>query len=102
MNSWALINVLITFATGLIAIICLCKRKDSDLNAIQRRKARVAKSVAVEVGVLSCLICLFSENFHGEMCWVNKWTIVLVFVFCGELMADYFVNKKCRASETNK
>ena len=102
MNSWALLNLLLAFTTGIIAIVCLCKRKDSGLTPIQRRKARVAKSVAVEVGLLSCLICLFSEDFSGTMIWYNKWTIVMILIFAGELMADYFVNKKCRASETAK
>ena len=102
MNSWALLNVLLAFATGIIAIVCLCKRKDSDLNAVQRRKARVAKSVAVEIGILSCLVCLFSENMSTQMRWVDKWTIVMIFIFCGELMADYFVNKKCNAHEADK
>jgi len=102
MNSYALLNVLLAFATGIIAIVCLCKRKDSDLNAIQRRKARVAKSIAVEIGVLSCLVCLFSENLNAQIRWVDKWTIVMIIIFIGELMADYYVNKKCRASETDK
>lgn len=100
MHSWALANFILAFLTGIAALIFLFQKKDENLVAKQRRKVRIAKSIAIEIAIIACLIYLFSSDMHGPMVLADKWTIVMTLMFGGEIMADYFVNKKSHY-ETN-
>lgn len=100
MHSWALINFILAFLTGIAALIFLFQKKDENLVANQRRKVRIAKAIALEVAIVACLIYLFSSDMHGPMVLADKWTVVMALMFGGELTADYFVNKKSHY-ETN-
>jgi len=100
MNKWALLNILLTFGTGLIAMISASKHKDVDLTPYEKRKVYLAKSIAIYVAIVACLICLFSEQPAGaHMLLADKWTIVLIFFLIGELLTDYFVGKKCHPKD---
>ena len=102
MIKWALLNILLAFATGLIAIISASRHKDINLKPFEKRKVYLAKSIAIYVGLVACLICLFSEQPMGEhILVVDKWTIVLTMCLIGELLTDYFVGKKCHPKEWN-
>ena len=100
MNKWALLNILLAFATGLIAVISASRHKDIHLKPFEKRKVYLAKSIAIYIGITACLICLFSEQPAGEhMLVADKWTIVLTLCLIGELLTDYFVGKKCHPHE---
>ena len=100
MIKWALLNILLAFATGLIAILSASRHKDINLKPFEKRKVYLAKSIAIYIGLVSCLICLFSEKPLGEELLVaDKWTIVLTLCLIGELLTDYFVGKKCHPQE---
>ena len=100
MSNWALFNILLAFATGIIALISIGKHKDIDLQPYEKKKVYIAKSIAAEIGVVSCLVCLFSEQPAGEkLLLADRWTIILLFLLLGELMTYYFVNKKCHPKE---
>ena len=102
MNKWALLNILLAFATGLIAILSASRHKDIHLKPFEKRKVYLAKSIAIYIGIVTCLICLFSEQPAGEhMLVADKWTIVLTLCLIGELLTDYFVGKKCYPQEWN-
>ena len=102
MIKWALLNILLAFATGLIAIISASRHKDINLKPFEKRKVYLAKSIAIYVGLVACLICLFSEQPMGEHILVaDKWTIVLTMCLIGELLTDYFVGKKCHPKDWN-
>ena len=102
MIKWALLNILLAFATGLIAIISASRHKDINLKPFEKRKVYLAKSIAIYVGLVACLICLFSERPMGEhMLVADKWTIVLAMCLIGELLTDYFVGKKCHPKDWN-
>lgn len=97
---WALLNILLAFTTGVLAIISASRHKDIYLKPFEKRKVYLAKSIAVYIGVVACLVCLFSEQPVGEhMLVADKWTIVLVCFLIGELFTDYFVSKKCHPKE---
>ena len=100
MNKWALLNILLAFATGLIAILSTSKHKDIHLKPFEKRKVYLAKSIAVYVGIIACLTCLFSEQPAGEhMLMADRWTIILGLCLIGELVTYYFVGKKCHPQE---
>ena len=100
MNKWALLNILLAFATGVIALLSVSRHKDIDLKPFEKRKVYLAKSIAIYIGIVACLICLFSEQPAGEhMMLADKWSIILAMCLIGELLTDYFVGKKCHPKE---
>lgn len=94
MMNWALINLLLTFATGIAAIVFLFHKKDEQLKPAQRKKVRIIKGIALAIAIVTCIIFLFSEDMDLPMVIVDKWTLVMSMMFGGELFADYYVNKK--------
>ena len=99
-TKWALLNILLAFTTGVIAVMSVGRHKDIHLKPFEKRKVYLAKSIAVYIGLVACLVCLFSEQPIGEhMLVADKWTIVLTFFLIGELLTDYFVGKKCNPRE---
>lgn len=94
MQTWSLVNLILAFLTGIAALIFLFHKRDEDLKPAQRRKVHIAKGIALAIAIVSCLIYLFSEDMRMEMVLVDKWTLVMTIMFGGEIMADYFVNKK--------
>ena len=100
MVKWALLNILLTFGTGMIALTSVARHKDVNLTPYEKRKVYLAKSIAIYVGIVACLVCLFSEQPVGEHILVaDKWTIVLLFFLAGEMLTDYFVGKKCHPKD---
>ena len=100
MIKWALLNILLAFATGIIALLSVSRHKDIDLKPFEKRKVYLAKSIAIYIGIVACLICLFSEQPVGEhMLVADKWSIILTLCLIGELLTDYFVGKKCHPKD---
>lgn len=100
MIKWALLNILLAFTTGIIALISASRHGDVDLGNYDKKKMYLAKSIAIYIGIISCLVCLFSEQPMGEYILVaDRWTIVLLFLLTGELLTDYFVNKRCHPKD---
>ena len=103
MVKWALLNILLAFATGIIAILSASRHKDVNLTPYEKRKVYLAKSIAIYIGIISCLVCLFSEQPVGEhMLVADKWSIILLCLLIGELLTDYFVRKKCYPKDWEK
>ena len=100
MNNWALLNILLAFTTSVIAILAASRHKDVHLKPYEKRKVYIAKSIALYIGIVACLICLFSERPRGEQMLVaDRWTIILLFFLIGEILTDYFVSKKCHPKD---
>ena len=100
MIKWALLNILLAFATGVIALLSVSRHKDIDLKPYEKRKVYIAKSIAIYIGIVACLVCLFSERQTGmHMLVADKWSIILFFFLIGELITNYFVGKKCHPKE---
>ena len=100
MVRWALLNILLAFTTGIIAMLSASKHKDVNLKPYEKRKVYLAKSIAIYIGLIACLICLFSEQEVGEQLLVaDRWTIILSLCLIGELLTDYFVSKKCHPKD---
>ena len=103
MVKWALLNILLAFATGIIAILSASRHKDVNLTSYEKRKVYLAKSIAIYIGIVSCLVCLFSEQPVGtHMLVADKWSIILFCLLIGELLTDYFVGKKCHPKDWEK
>ena len=100
MIKWALLNILLAFATGIIALLSISRHKDVNLTPYEKRKVYLAKSIAVYIGIVACLVCLFSEqSTNMGMLVADKWSIVLFFFLIGEMLTDYFVAKKCHPKD---
>ena len=100
MVKWALLNILLAFATGIIALLSVSRHKDINLKPFEKRKVYLAKSISVYIGIVACLVCLFSEQPVGaHMLLVDRWTLILFFLLIGELLTDYFVSKKCHPKD---
>lgn len=103
MIKWALLNILLAFATGIIAIISASKHKNVNLSPYEKRKVYLAKSIAIYIGIVACLVCLFSaQPVATQMLVADKWTIILLCLLIGELLTDYFVGKKCHPKDWEK
>ena len=103
MIKWTLFNMLISFATSIIALLSISKHMDLDLTHYERKKAYLAKSIAIYIAIVSCLVCLFSARTTGSnLMLADRWTIILLFLFVGELMTEYFVSKKCHPKDWDK
>ena len=94
-SSYALINIILAFLTGIAALVFLFQREEARLKKLQHRRVRIAKTVALLIAATSCLICIFAENIYSDIVWVDKWTLILTIMFFGELYADYYVYKRC-------
>lgn len=92
--NYAVFNILIAFATSILSLVSISRRKDTDLQPFEIRKVYIAKSIALEIGIVACLVCLFSKRAVESFVWADKWTIILVILLLGELTANYFVGKK--------
>lgn len=100
MSNWALLNILLAFTTSVIAILAASRHKDVHLKPYEKRKVYIAKSIALYIGIVACLVCLFSEQPRGELMLVaDRWTIILLFFLIGEIFTDYFVSKKCHPKD---
>ena len=100
MIKWALLNILLAFTTGIIAILSVSRHKDVNLTPYEKRKVYLAKSISVYIGIVACLVWLFSERPMGaNMLLADRWSIILTFLLIGELMTDYFVGKKCHPKD---
>ena len=100
MNNWALLNILLAFTTSVIAILAASRHKDVHLKPYEKRKVYIAKSIALYIGIVACLVCLFSEQPRGKYILVaDRWTIILLFFLIGEILTDYFVSKKCHPKD---
>ena len=100
MVKWALLNILLAFTTGVIALLSVSRHKDIDLKPFEKRKVYLAKSIAVYIGIVACLICFFSEQQTVMHILVaDKWSIILFFFLIGALFTDYFVAKKCHPKQ---
>lgn len=105
MIKWALLNILLAFTTGIIALWSVSRHKDVNLKPHEKRKVYIAKSIAVYIGIIACLVCLFSEQeIKGEVLVLvtDKWSIILGCLLIGELLTDYFVAKKCHPKDWEK
>lgn len=94
-SSYALINIILAFLTGIAALVFLFQREEARLKKLQHKRVRIAKTVALLIAVTSCLICIFAENVYSKIVWADKWTLILTIMFFGELYADYYVYKRC-------
>ena len=100
MVKWALLNILLAFTTGVIALLSVSRHKDVDLKPYEKRKVYIAKSIAVYIGIVACLVCLFSEQSVATHILVaDKWSIILFFSLIGALLTDNFVAKKCHPKQ---
>lgn len=100
MIKWALLNILLAFATGIIALLSVSRHKDIDLKPFEKRKVYIAKSIAIYIGIVACLVCLFSEQPTSMGILIaDKWSIILFFFLIGEMLTDYFVAKKCHPKQ---
>ena len=101
MIKWALLNILLAFTTGVIALLSVSRHKDIDLKPFEKRKVYLAKSISIYIGIVACMICLFSEQPTGMHILVaDKWSIILLFFLIGALLTDYFVAKKCHPKQS--
>ena len=80
-------------------MLSVSRHKDEDLSPFERKKVYLAKSIAIYIAIVACLVCLFSEQPTGVNLLADKWTIVLIFFLVGELLTDYLVGKRCRPKE---
>ena len=74
MIKWALLNILLAFTTGIIALLSVSRHKDIDLKPYEKRKVYLAKSIAVYIGIVACLVCLI-------FFWYNIYRIRKEFIY---------------------
>ena len=99
MCNYALFNILLAFITGILAIIFLCRKKDVDLTPVQRRRVRMAKSISVEIGLVSCLVCLFSKHMELWTKFVDRWSLIMFILFLGAILSAYYVDRRCHGKQ---
>lgn len=96
-SNYALTNIILAFLTSITALVFLFLKEEARLKKLQHKRVRIAKTVALLIAITSCLICIFGENASAasHIVWADRWTLILIIMFLGELYADYYVHKRC-------
>ena len=68
MVKWALLNILLAFATGIIAILSASRHKDVNLTPYEKRKVYLAKSIPFYYHNRTCryvqVLCVLGRGFY--------------------------------------
>ena len=107
-GTWALLNLILTIVSCLIAIILLFVKKKSendeytDEEEKDIRSMRRFKFFSILFGIVSIIVFIFTEDMTMPMVWIDKWTILMA-IFTGIEIANIFIiRQKAQEEETEE
>ncbi len=91
--SWALVNLIASLLTVLLAVASLVSRREKEDGENDEKETRVRLSV-VFPAVVSVIVFILTENMHNPMVLVNVWTPVMLLILAGGCMLNLFVARR--------
>ena len=105
-GTWALLNLILTIISCLIAIILLFVKKKSENDEYTDEEEkdicsmRRFKIFSILFGIVSIIVFIFTEDMTMSMVWVDRWTILMA-IFTGIEIANIFIiRQKAQGKET--
>jgi hypothetical protein len=97
-GAWSLLSAVITLAAVILAIIqifgAILRRKnlssvevfDESTESKRKKLARIARVVAIILGVAAIVTWIYLEDFSLPMVWVNQWTTIIGSIFIAQVV----------------
>ena len=85
-SSWALLNLIFTLLTVLLALFALFM----DRGAAEGIRGR--KIICIALAVLSVIVLILTEPFTQPMHIVDKWTLLMALILAAEAAAALLMN----------
>ncbi len=77
-GSWALMNLVATVVTALLALFLVLSKSDSNDTTSARKQQTIWKIVSVVDAILAIVVFILTENMKFTMTLVDKWSILMV------------------------
>ena len=108
-GSWALINLIATILSCLIAIFLIFVKKQkeddeeeyTDEEKDDIRIMRLFKIMSLIFGVLSIIIFIFTEDMSLPMVLVDKWTLLMILLLIIEIVNIFIIRRKSKGEESD-
>ena len=108
-GSWALINLITTILSCIIALLLIFTKKDTDDEEDEYtdeeiediRKMRIIKIASILVGIISIIFFVLTEDMSLPMVLVDKWTIWMILLTCIEFVNILFMRDKSKEVKEN-
>lgn len=118
--SWALLNLILAIATGIIMIVLLIgyffgkkKKEDKEDEAVQSRMARgedgeeqgklkrrgIIRLLSVIPTVVAIIAFILTENIWNPMVWIDKWTLLMAAIAIVQVIVAIFTKKSRKDKE---
>lgn len=89
-RSWALINLIATIGTSLIALFYVFKnKKDED-----KKKHTISKIFSIIIAVIAIILFILTEDITTRMVLIDKWTVAMVVIALVQLVFVYVAAKE--------
>ena len=85
---WALLNLIMTILTVLIALIHMLRRREDE-----ESRLRSGKLIAAALAVLSIIVLILTENFTLPMHIIDKWTPLMALILVLAAAAAFLLDK---------
>ena len=107
-GTWALLNLILTVISCLIAIILLFVKKKSENDEYTDEEEKDIRSMkrfklfSILFGIISIIVFIFTEDMTMQMAWIDRWTILMA-IFTGIEIANIFIiRQKAQEEETEE
>ena len=85
---WALLNLIMTILTVLIALIHMLRRREDE-----ESRLRSSKLIAAALAVLSIIVLILTENFTLPVHMIDKWTPLMALILVLAAAAAFLLDK---------
>ena len=96
-NSWALINLIATILTIILALILLImyfinKRKEDDETQIKNKP--IKRMISVIVGIITAIIFIITEDMSLPMVLIDQWTLLMIILLIIQIIVTILCKHK--------
>ena len=108
-GSWALINLIATILSCIIALLLIFTKKDTDDEEDEYtdeeikdiRRMRITKIASILVGVISIIIFILTEDMSLPMVLVDKWTLLMILLLIIEIVNIFIIRQQSKGEESD-
>ena len=101
-GSWALINLIATFVSGIIAILLVFVKKKKEEDEYNQEEKKDVKTIrrfklySLLIALASIIIFIFTEDITLPMVLTDKWTILMVIFTIIEIINIFIIKRKSK------
>ena len=96
--AWALVNLIASLLTVLLAMVCLVSRREKEEES-DEKEARIRLSVVIPAAA-SVILFILTEDVRNPMALVDAWTPVMLLILVGGCMLDLLVARRDRKEKS--